>query len=129
MTIITQAQAIEALEQAVEAEGQDFIYEHILTELRGREIQVCRYEDQGVASCGVGLALSYLGVTPEILKSLDRDTKDDTSIDSLETLGLLSDAGFILEPGAVAVFSKFQRSQDLHNSWGYSLNKAKEALA
>ena len=127
MTIITQAQAIEALEQAVEANGPDFIYEAIQTERLGREVQACRYEDQGAPSCGVGLALSYLGVTLEILKSLDREVKDDTSINSLETLGLLSDAGFNLEPGAVAVFSKFQGLQDYHNPWGYSLDKAKEA--
>ena len=121
---IDRAQALSLLQQAVDAKGTDYVYQEIpkpgTTRAPG-----CWYESNGAPSCGVGQALFLGGVPLQVLADMD-NAAEDSSIGAMDTL--LAANGVELTPDALVVFSVFQSYQDLVNSWGYSLGRAKEAV-
>lgn len=108
--VVDRAEAIALLERVVAERGADFMYKE----------QHCRYQYNGVPSCAVGLALSYLGVTVEQLMGLDY-AGENTTFKSVHTLI----DGFEFTPAAVAVLARFQFSQDHRAPYGGCLRDVK----
>lgn len=125
--IINRDQAISLLEQAVEERGPGFVYTQVeYARPDGRGLgALCKYEDQGAPSCGVGLALHKAGVPLPLLRSLDKDPAEDTSIDTVAPI--LGAAGFTLTPDALTAFTLFQNLQDTGSTWGRALGEVQEA--
>lgn len=126
---INKSLALDLLEQVVQARGDDFIYHQFTNpDVYRSEEDVplgsgCWYQYQGAPSCGVGEALSLAGVPNEVLREMD-DDEDDTSLYAVTRV--LENAGVHLTQDAVAVFTRFQELQDLEETWGASLEAAKE---
>ena len=113
MKTIDKEQALAALTQVVEERGGFYVY---TPPLGGR----CVYADDGTPSCGVGLALSILGVSTPVLEQLD------AALGGSEICGgpvekILLEEGFTLTLGAVDVFAKFQQLQDKANPYEFAL--------
>jgi hypothetical protein len=125
LTIITRPQALAALTDVVADAGRDFVY----TERSNGEgaLGTCLYWSpvNSGPSCGVGRALSRLGVSDETLRALDEPCYG-TAIYSRSSVGILRQAGFVMEPAALGAFMVFQRAQDQRYDWGYALDRAME---
>lgn len=130
MTItITKADALRALEEAVAERGEDYVYESP----KGEE---CFYQVSGAPSCGVGLALTKLGVTIDDLVALDTGSSNGKPVSASpkgqngDDLGhVLFDRGIVVDVEAQEVFAAFQYSQDSFDSWGDALNDARKEAA
>jgi hypothetical protein len=126
--LINREDAVKLLERVVAERGADFVYEYPRELQTGNGTQLqCFYEHEGAPSCAIGLALSYIGVTPEQLAELDDLGEDhgETAIDELMIIGHLRDkCDIIIEDEAVFVFSKFQCEQDLKQRYGTALQRA-----
>jgi hypothetical protein len=125
--VIDRETAIQLLERVVAERGADFTYEPMY--VQGGGSAACLYVRDGAPSCGIGLALSYLGLTPEQLSELDaiNNTGGETDIHQLGVQRKLADFGIRLEEDALYVLSGFQQKQDRSAEYGVALQAAKEA--
>lgn len=119
--LIDYGRAVELLRKVVGIRGEDFLYQKV----DGR----CLYEQDGVASCGVGLALTLAGVATEDLALLDNleDTAGSSGIKEFDTTSYLdyySGVTFTVE--GLAVFADFQNSQDLGVAYGVAVKGAEK---
>jgi hypothetical protein len=120
---ITRSQALTALTAVVEDAGRDFVYTE---RSNGKaELGICLYWSavNSRPSCGVGRALSRLGVSDDTLRALD-EPGYGTAIYSMSSVQTLRRAGVEMDPAALGVFMRFQRAQDQHYDWGYALDRA-----
>lgn len=111
MQFITKEDAIRALREAVAERGEDYVYQLL-------DGGACLYVHNEAPSCGVGLALSKLGVPLSILKQMD-DYGLGSSMDDASPV--LHENGYALERGAYAAFREFQHTQDSGVKWGAAL--------
>jgi hypothetical protein len=108
MTRITAYDALNALDTVVTARGRDFVYQ------KSDGVPACTYIRNELPDCGVGRALSLLGVPNHILAQMDR--LGDTSIQATDRF--LAAHGFELTESAVSILSDFQFSQDSQCTYG-----------
>lgn len=87
-----------------------------------RDSSVCVYVWRGQASCGVGAALSHLGVPLSTLVALDRTQGGVGAQISDVTI-----PGVELTPAARSIYSAFQVAQDKGRTWGHALGLAEHA--
>lgn len=87
-----------------------------------RDSAVCVYVWRGLASCGVGAALSHLGVPLSTLVALDRIQGGVGAQISDVTI-----PGVELTPAARSIYSAFQIAQDKGRTWGHALGLAEHA--
>jgi hypothetical protein len=124
MSLIDLQTALAALEGVIDDApgGRDTVYESP----RGS----CVYydEDKNAPSCGVGHALSRLGVSGEWLQTLDHTSLGGScSAKGTSFLHTLDRAGFELTTAAQAAFGEFQACQDGGETWGVALDNARDA--
>lgn len=115
-TLITKKMVIDALEEAVSQRGWDYVYTPPPNKT------TCLYLHADGPGCGVGLALSILGVPDSTLGALN----SCGMIDMLKSREILVDCGWEMAPDAVAVFATFQELQDGGSTWGESLSAARQ---
>lgn len=125
--LINREDAVKLLERVVAERGADFVYEYPrMAEYPGSVVQ-CFYEHEGAPSCGIGLALSHIGVTPEQLRELDNlgYPHGESAIDELSVIGHLRDKfDIVLDSDAVDVLKEFQVAQDLKSPYATALQMA-----
>ncbi|WP_025157226.1 hypothetical protein [Leifsonia aquatica] len=120
---IDRDRAIELMERAVAEKGADYVYD--LSDEYGTGI-ACFYVRGGKPSCIVGHALHYAGVDIETLVELDSPAGySSTSIESIIENDRVPGLSFTAE--ARAALRTAQSAQDLRETWGHSLDLAKEA--
>jgi len=122
ITTIDRDKAIELLERVVAERGRDFVYTQNSSD-SGKSF--CSYERYGEPSCGVGLALSYLGLTPEQLAEMD--DLADAAVYSEDVRSYLFDLGFSMDEEANDVLCVFQGAQDSELPYGEALDRALRA--
>lgn len=113
MEEITFDMAKQALLDAITLRGEDYVYKKPEGE------SSCLYvhtDDEGVksAGCGVGLALSLLGLPLTVIEGRNR----------LGWSTLRKELGIKVDFGADMLFEHFQRMQDNGRPWGYSYQAA-----
>jgi hypothetical protein len=123
MSVIDLQDALTALEGVIEdaPEGRETLYQAP----RGS----CVYydEDKNAPSCGVGHALYRLGVSEEWLQTLDHTSLGGScSAQGGSFVHVLNRAGFELTTAAQTAFGEFQSCQDTGDTWGASLDHARE---
>lgn len=123
MTTIDGRQAVALLERVVAERGEDFVYQGV-----GME-ESCQYAGLEGPSCGVGLALSYLGVPDSSLDIMDTCFYNKTAFNREEIQNYLSGSfGLEFDREAVIVLSRFQRNQDFGSKYSEALTSAKEEI-
>lgn len=118
-------QAVALLERVVSERGEDFIYNNARSDGGGE----CLYFRHHRPSCGVGLALSYIGVPDTALHAMDTEFENKTAFVSKEIQKYLFDTqGVEFDVEAVAVLTRFQQEQDHGAEYGAALTSAKEGV-
>lgn len=123
VTTITADEAIQALRDLVADRGVEYVYRsprHVAPD-------ECVYFDDetGHPSCGVGFALSRIGVPVEALWNLDvASNRCSASISSRAAENVLWDYDFALTEEASVVLYAFQAKQDAGRPWGEALLEA-----
>lgn len=108
MTIeITYEQALAALKRAVEERGRDYVYPE-------RDGACVYFGPDGKPSCGVGLALSYHGLTLEKVGPCNESADPGT---------LREDGVISADDETVTLLTAFQSRQDQGMSWGPCLDE------
>src|SRR5690606_23503030 len=102
-------QMLDALRQVVAERGPSYIYKP--------PGLFCKYERNGVPSCGVGVALAKLGVPVSVLTEMDFYGQIGWS----NTLEVLQRAGWVLDAGALGVAKRFQTLQDNSETYEVAL--------
>jgi hypothetical protein len=111
---ITMEQAHDALVWAVDQRGEDYVDPAAVNFNGGG----CKYVVDGQPGCIIGMALSHLGVSLDVLIAMDDD--DDPTI----TVGggsVLGGSGITLDRQALAAFKEAQAAQDVGSSWGVAV--------
>jgi hypothetical protein len=123
MKTISGPEAVDMLERVVAKRGEDFMYHGV-----GME-ESCQYVDFDGPSCGVGLALSYLGVSDSILSAIDDDFDGRTAFHNEAVQKFLRKVSNLdFDKKAVQILSTFQRFQDHGLAYGSALTYAKDQL-
>lgn len=128
MIEIDEAKALELLAAEVEEAGADYVYK---ADERAPNVQVkCSYVDNGCPSCLVGRALFRAGVKLESLIALDRQLEvfGEPSSVGIEEANLPEDEVSI-SPDALEIFAIVQEGQDLGETWGTVLDRARRLAA
>lgn len=110
------------LTEVVRKRGEDFQYG------KDSDTVACAYQVDGIPSCGIGVMLSDIGVSPEALRDLDM-AASDTNIDSPAVLDILAANGFLFTEDAVKFMLAFQRWQDQEHPYANCLASAKAGHA
>jgi hypothetical protein len=120
MITITAADAIDALIHIVDSKGTDFRY----------QIIPCKYAVDGTPSCGVGQALSHLGVPLQVISDLDiANSGTGLAARAMRPFLLQNDVDLNYE--ASRVLEAFQSVQDYGSrddtaTWGTALARANQ---
>jgi len=112
---IDRNKAIELLERVVAERGGDFMYSPKRPAADTGKYNTCNYEFDGVPSCGIGLALSYLGVSAEDLAELDTQggNADETGIGNIPVRNILEHRhNIVFDKQGLDIFKRFQMHQD-----------------
>lgn len=126
--VIDREQAIALLERVVAERGEKYTYTYRESDPVNEKYGSCLYEYEGAPDCGIGLALSYLGVEPEDLAELDRQgvDGDETGITNLPVVKYLEHkCGITFEDDGLPVFAEFQAFQDLGRPYSEALRLAR----
>jgi hypothetical protein len=123
MKTISGPEAVDMLERVVAKRGEDFMYHGV-----GME-ESCQYVDFDGPSCGVGLVLSYLGVSDRTLSALDDDFDGESAFQNEPIQRFLHEVSSLdFDEKAVRILSTFQRFQDHGTEYGLALTYAKDQL-
>ncbi len=130
--VIDREEALTLMEKAVIDRGEDWRYPAAMMSgvcmyFADAEVDAEVTHTYGIASngpaCLVGLALSYVGLTKEIV-----DYRNDQGVITLRALAVESDdLDWELSSGAISVFSAAQYLQDQGARWGDALDSARGA--
>lgn len=133
MITITGSQMLTTLEEVVKGK-ESFVYTPPQPPDSDEDSSLtnynCLYLDTWTKcpSCGVGQALSRLGVPNEVL--FDMDLRDNPDINGREVQAILEREGFKMDDLAIDLARTFQRRQDDRVPWGHALtitqDRAKE---
>jgi hypothetical protein len=110
---INSYRALEAIRQAVDERGRDYLYRDEFGEAY-RITGVCAYVVGGKCACLIGLALLKLGLTFEELSNIDNSGINSVALPERVNL----------TKGGMAVFMTGQRIQDINLTWGTALAAA-----
>lgn len=111
---IDKTEALALLVRAVAEKGENYIDTGLGGATHGY------FADSGKPSCGVGLALSYVGMTKSLVSTAGANMSDVPKLRS-KAAHLLP---FVLTNEAVAVLEQFRKEQDHLKPWGEALAKA-----
>jgi len=128
--VIDREQAVALLERVLEERGEGFSYTPREVDPVNEKYGSCVYEFEGAPDCGIGLALSYLGVSTDDLAELDRQgiEDDETAITNFPVTNYLEHkCGITFDQGAFVLFSEFQVWQDLGKPYGEAIRLALQA--
>lgn len=126
--VIDRERAIALLERVVAERGEEYTYTYRESDPVNEKYGSCLYEYEGAPDCGIGLALSYLGVEPDDLAELDRQgvDGDETGITNFPVVNYLEHkCGITFEDDGLPVFAEFQAFQDLGRSYAEALRLAR----
>lgn len=125
MKLVTKAEAIQLLRNAIALKGEDYVYPVPDNDFGPG----CLYVKNGQPDCIVGHALAELGVPVEKMEYRNDDSCREADVISADSIGqneakLISAYGLAFTGGAMEVLSVAQVLQDRGESWGFSLEEA-----
>lgn len=129
--MIDRDEAISLMEKAVIERGEDWRYPRETMGMKCVYFMPSHVEDElvertglqkGGPACLVGMALSFVGLTEEIV-----GYSNDESVLCVSNCAAESDeVDWVLSGGAITVFNAAQKVQDRGGEWGAALKVAKE---
>lgn len=114
MRTITKTDALALLVRAVAEKGEGY---------RDQTSSHVYFDRDGLPSCGVGLALSYVGVQRHHLRDPVDGDFNATSVWKLAR-GRGYALPIVLDDGAIKVLDEFRVKQDSYKPWGEALDAA-----
>jgi hypothetical protein len=114
---VSNSEVMDSLTKIVSEQGEDFIYQP-----PEGTLGQCQYVHNGRPDCLVGKALYQLGVSVDLLRTLDHEGGMNIGKVDLAQLGL------DMPPEALEALDTAQMLQDGQETWGTALQAAKKAL-